>query len=228
MNGKTGLALLLATWVTAQADKAEVSAGQKADAGAKAGQSTDAAAEAQRRELDEFKQSAARYQIAKDTERTKNLTLSQEPVLRWTNPLRATFGGAVFIWTADGRPEVVASVYRYTENGKTVQDEEFQSLATAELTATRDGQTIWAPRTAGISLAPIPGAPRPAATAAERLRQMRAWRRIPCVLQRAGGQDRTTPVAQASFPLCDQPHRLVRRCPLRVCRYHRSRGLAGD
>ena len=80
--------------------------------------------------------------------------------------------GAVFIWTADGRPEVVASVYRYTENGKTVQDEEFQSLATAELTATRDGQTIWAPRTAGISLAPIPGAPRPAATAAERLRQI--------------------------------------------------------
>ncbi len=88
--------------------------------------------------------------------------------------MRQTSGGAVFVWVADGRPEVVASLYRYTLEEKTLQDEEFQSLATTGLTATRDGQAVWVPRTPGILLAPIPGAPKPAATSAERLRQMRA------------------------------------------------------
>ena len=109
-----------------------------------------------------------------DSDPAKTLVLSSEPVLRWTNPLRGTVAGAVFVWVADGRPEVVASLYRYTVEGKMVEDDEFQSLATTGLTATRDGRAVWAPRTAGINLAPIPGAPKPAATPAERLRQMRA------------------------------------------------------
>jgi hypothetical protein len=88
--------------------------------------------------------------------------------------LRSTIGGAVFVWFVDGRPEVVASLYRYSYEGQLLQDEEFQSLATTPLSATRDGQVVWAPRTPGIQMAPIPGAPRPAASSAERLRQMRA------------------------------------------------------
>jgi hypothetical protein len=55
-----------------------------------------------------------------------------------------------------------------------VEDDEFESLATTGLRATRDGQAVWVPRTAGVELASVPGAPKPAATAAERLRQMRA------------------------------------------------------
>jgi hypothetical protein len=55
-----------------------------------------------------------------------------------------------------------------------VEDHEFQSLATVGLTASRDGATIWTPRDAGMTLAPIPGAPKPAGSPAERLRQMRA------------------------------------------------------
>ena len=37
-------------------------------------------------------------------------------------------------------------------------------------------------------MAAIPGAPKPAATPAERLRQMRALARVPCVFQRSQGQ----------------------------------------
>jgi len=129
---------------------------------------------AQRLVLEELRRAAARYRIATDTDPLKNLVLATEPVLHWTNPLRSTAAGASFVWVADGRPEVIASLYRYTLEGKTAEDHEFQSLATTGLKATRDGLAVWTPRTAGVSLAPIPGAPKPAATPAERLRQMRA------------------------------------------------------
>jgi hypothetical protein len=128
-------------------------------------------------ELDELKQAAASYRIAMDSDQRENAILVPEPVLHWSNPLRQTSNGAVFIWVADGRPEVVASLYRYTFGGKMIEDHEFQSLATIGLTATRNGQTVWAPRIAGVSLIPIPGAARPAPTSAERLRQMQALAR---------------------------------------------------
>jgi hypothetical protein len=124
--------------------------------------------------LDALKQTAARYRITVGTDPPRDLGIAPEPVLSWTNPLRSTFAGASFVWLADGRPEAIASLYRYTEDGKTVEDHEFQSLATTSLSATRAGRPIWAPQGAGIALAPIPGAPRPAASPPERLRQMQA------------------------------------------------------
>jgi hypothetical protein len=124
--------------------------------------------------LEGLKQAASRYRITLAGDQTKDLVFVADPVLRWTNPLRRTADGATFIWIADGRPEVVGSFYRYTEGDKVVADDEFQSLATTSLTAARSGTPVWAPRAAGIGFAPIPGAPRPAATPVERLRQMRA------------------------------------------------------
>jgi hypothetical protein len=126
---------------------------------------------------DDLKRSAARYRIAMATEPPKELSLEREPVLLWTNPQRKTVASASFVWVADGRPEAIASIYRFNEAGKMVEDNEFQSLASTGLTATRDGQPAWAPRSAGVSFAPIPGAPKPAASPADRLRQMRALAR---------------------------------------------------
>jgi hypothetical protein len=124
------------------------------------------------RNMDELKQAAARYRITLGTERPKDLVIVSDPVLRWTNPLRGTVDGATFLWVADGRPEAVGSFFRYTEGAKVVEDDEFQSLATTGLTAARSGRRTWAPRGAGIVVAPIPGAPKPAGSPAERLRQM--------------------------------------------------------
>jgi hypothetical protein len=126
------------------------------------------------RNLDRLKQAAARYRISLGTDATRELRVAPEPVLSWTNPLRGTVWGATFVWVADGRPEVVGSLFRYTDGGKTVEDDEFQSLATTGLKASRSGRTVWAPRVAGIELAPIRGAPKPAASLSERLRQMQA------------------------------------------------------
>jgi hypothetical protein len=125
----------------------------------------------------ELKRSAARYHIALATEPPRDLFLEREPVLLWTNPQRKTMASASFIWVVDGRPEAIASIYRFNDGGKMVEDNEFQSLALAALSATRDGRPAWSPRTAGLTLAPIPGAPKPAASTADRLRQMRALAR---------------------------------------------------
>jgi hypothetical protein len=143
-------------------------------AAAPGGDSVQDSAPGRRQDLEAMKQAAAQYKIGSDSDQPKKLVLVPEPILHWTNPLRKTTDGAVFIWVADGRPEVVASLYRYNLDGKLLEDHEFQSLAMTGLTAIRDGQRVWAPSAGGISLAPIPGAPKPAATPAERLRQMRA------------------------------------------------------
>ena len=105
------------------------------------------------------------------------LTLKSEPALRWTNPVRETDGGLVFLWLGQGRPEAVSCFYRVRFEGRLVETHEFVSLAPVGLTATLRGQTVWSPPGPGLEPRPIPGAPRPAATPAERLRQLRALAR---------------------------------------------------
>ena len=36
-------------------------------------------------------------------------------LLRWSNPLRTTSAGTMFVWTDRGRPVAIASMYRYGE-----------------------------------------------------------------------------------------------------------------
>jgi hypothetical protein len=101
------------------------------------------------------------------------LKLRPEPVLSWSNPVMGQIYGEVFVWTADGRPEAVASIYRFYSPDPHRADE-FHSLALGKLTAEREGAAVWTPSRPGLELKPIPGAPVPADSAATRLRQMRA------------------------------------------------------
>ena len=101
------------------------------------------------------------------------LTLQPEPILKWSNPVIGSIYGDVFIWTADGRPEAVASIYKFY-SPLTHRANEFHSLALGKLTAERDGIAVWTPSRPGLELKPIPGAPAPADSAAARFRQMRA------------------------------------------------------
>jgi hypothetical protein len=117
------------------------------------------------------KQEAASYTIRLEGS-DRPLTLHPEPVLMWSNPIMGEIYGDVFVWTADGRPEAVASIYRFYSPSPHRADE-FHSLALGKLTADRDGASVWAPSRRGLELKPIPGAPAPADSAAARLRQMR-------------------------------------------------------
>jgi hypothetical protein len=101
------------------------------------------------------------------------LRFHPEPVLTYSNPVIGRVYGDVFVWTAEGRPEAVAEIYRFFSHVPHRGDA-FHSLSLGKLTAEWKGAVVWTPARPGVDLKPIPGAPAPAASAAGRFRQMRA------------------------------------------------------
>jgi hypothetical protein len=122
--------------------------------------------------VERWKKEAAEYRVVLETSPARVLSLQAESALDWTNPIRIS-GGVALLWVADGQPQALACFFRYKWEGRVQEAHEFHSLATVPLVASLDERPLWHPAGPGIKPVPIPGAPRPAATAAERLRQMR-------------------------------------------------------
>jgi hypothetical protein len=118
------------------------------------------------------KAEAARYTCRLEGS-DRPLRFHPESVLSWTDPVVGGVYGDVFIWTAEGRPEVVGSIYRFYAQDPHRGDA-FESLSLGKLSAEREGALVWTPARPGVEFKPIPGAPAPADSAAGRLRQMRA------------------------------------------------------
>jgi hypothetical protein len=119
------------------------------------------------------KQLAADYVVRLDKSSETKLRMEPEPILRWTNHLGRRFYGDVYIWTHEGRPEVVASITTiFTDKQSTYT--EIQSLSTGQPILSRDKKVVWEPSDPGVELKPLPGAPKPGATPAARLLQLRS------------------------------------------------------
>jgi hypothetical protein len=103
----------------------------------------------------------------------KELKLEPEPVLRWTNHLGRRFYGDVYVWTLDGRPEVIASL-NSVYAAQVTTETELRSLSEGRPVLSHNGKVAWEPAEPGVTFKPLPGAPRPADTGAGRLSQMRA------------------------------------------------------
>jgi hypothetical protein len=137
------------------------------------------AAKARREKLLELHtREAAGYTIYRDSSRKEPVTLRTEPVYSWTNPVRSNGqDGDVYVWTHRGRAEAIATFFSYPATGPRSLNHELHSLSLSVLDVTRAGNHTWTPQAPGITLADIPGAPRPARSAALRLAQMRALTR---------------------------------------------------
>jgi hypothetical protein len=96
--------------------------------------------------------------------------LIPDPVLRWSNPVAQEEDAGLFLWTRQGRPEVAAQFFVR----KNLWMHEFQSLSEAPFSVDWRGQTIWAPRQAGLLFHVEPDGQPPDSSAVRRLRQMRA------------------------------------------------------
>jgi hypothetical protein len=117
---------------------------------------------------------AAGYTLKLDKGPTAEL--NREPAFRWSNSVAGTIGrevkdAALFFWMADERPVAIGTIVWYSEIGLY---HEFQSLAFESLTAERNGEKVWEPAQPGIAFAPLPNAPEPAASEANRLIQMKS------------------------------------------------------
>lgn len=108
--------------------------------------------------------------------------LHQTPLFSWANPQRQAIGGALYMWTHQGRPVATIGLWTYAD----IKDSyEYQSLHEGGLSVSCESAPSWNPRTPGVSFQPIPDCVAPAANKSVRLIQMRkiARDRFSSVLQ---------------------------------------------
>jgi hypothetical protein len=102
------------------------------------------------------------------------LKLEAKPVLRWTNPGIGRFYGDVYLWTLEGRPSVVMSLYKAWEPAWGFAAE-VQTLSHESISAQRKDELVWNTPAAGVTFAILPSAAEPADSEVRRMQQMRAF-----------------------------------------------------
>ena len=120
-----------------------------------------------------FQEHAADYRIVVDGNETAEIKLVPKPILQWSQPVRGGADGAVFVWVQGGRPVAIGTLFIWPmEDGRQGISHELHSLATRPFVATWR-ERKWTPPRDSVVWTRLPGAPSPAATADQRLRQMR-------------------------------------------------------
>ncbi|HET6881855.1 MAG TPA: hypothetical protein VFI31_16945 [Pirellulales bacterium] len=148
-------------------------ADEAAQAEAKAS-ATDAGIEqdAERKLRAEFlKSDLDRYTVVAADRPERPLSVTEKPVLRYTNPVRTSFtDGAVYLWL-DGQRPLAAAVLSIRDNGNVVR--ELVSFTERPLICKRDGRSAWTPKSGNLVDQPLGDAPPPDGNNKRRLRQMR-------------------------------------------------------
>lgn len=121
-----------------------------------------------------YAREAAAYEFSLESDPNQKALIQQEPVLTWTNVDH--YMGAVFVWTCEGRPEVIGCIgSQQLPSGECVVFHELHSLSLGPMAPIRfgEGQQTWNPSRPGIEMAAFDGAPAPSDSERLRLTQMR-------------------------------------------------------
>jgi hypothetical protein len=116
---------------------------------------------------------ARTYEFELAGEQPRKIVLHTESILRWSNPVAGEVFGSVFVWTHEGRPEVIGSLHQWY-SPLTHGSHEFHSLATGPVHGWRDKKSIWISQQPGIELRRVPDQQAVAESNLGHLRQMRA------------------------------------------------------
>jgi hypothetical protein len=103
---------------------------------------------------------------------SKPAVLTDKPLLRWSNATAGSVYGEVFVWSMEGRPVAIASIYSWYEPYQT-STVEIVSLSESGVGAKEKTQSLWQAPAGEVIFHPIPTAPRPANSRPARLTQMR-------------------------------------------------------
>jgi hypothetical protein len=121
-----------------------------------------------------YKDVASRLDFRMQDRAGESLTFEPEPVLVYSHPsgLKGTHG-SFYVWTREGRPEVVGSIWSYkADASRRTIVHEFDSLADSPLVEMRIGQGVWSQRRV-IGPRLVPGAPAPASSPRARTTQVK-------------------------------------------------------
>jgi hypothetical protein len=113
------------------------------------------------------------YEFKLDKSSETKLELDEKPVLRWLLQLDRRFYSDVYVWTHEGRPEVVAAITNVYGGRRRAMETEIHSLSTGLPLLSHEGNVVWEPERPGVQFNPIPDATKPSAGAGIRLKQMR-------------------------------------------------------
>jgi hypothetical protein len=121
-----------------------------------------------------YAREAAKYEFFLDAARQRPLVLEKKPVLIWTN-VRPSMG-SVFVWTLDGRPELVGCIgSQQRPDAISNAFQEFHSLSESTLPPVElgDNKLKWTPSSPGVTFQDVENAPEPNKSDKLRLTQMR-------------------------------------------------------
>ena len=118
----------------------------------------------------------SRYQLRAAGDPKQVFSLQKKLALRWSNPVSGVVDGGVFVWTDGKRPVVIAKCY--INERKVAWGEVLQSVAPWPISMSLEDQQIWNPPGPGVIFHAFEGKqPKPAASDAARLTQMRGLAR---------------------------------------------------
>lgn len=119
------------------------------------------------------REAAGKYEFAiGDGVNAESPELIAKPILRWSNPAAGEIHGNVFLWTVNSRPVVVGSLFQWF-SPHTHTSHEFHSLAEQNLKGKYEDNEVWTTHEPGLEFKDVPESPAPAATAPQRLLQMK-------------------------------------------------------
>ena len=137
-----------------------------------AGESTGDPEKERHDRLKKMKEVVDEVSLETTDEPPRKLTRSENPVLRYTNPVTSAFSeGVLFLWL-DGKRPIAAVSPSLRDNGAIYW--ELSSLSDAPLRLTRDGAVVWQPKSCSRKAELLKDVPAPAESAAARLTQFRA------------------------------------------------------
>jgi hypothetical protein len=98
-----------------------------------------------------YRRVAAEYDMEQGKDLPCRLKLRPDSVLSYANPAGGGRShGAMFVWTRDGRPEILGAIWSRQSGEQRYVIHEMHSLSLEPLTATRNGNLFWSPKGPGI------------------------------------------------------------------------------
>ncbi|HEV3338793.1 MAG TPA: hypothetical protein VG125_00505 [Pirellulales bacterium] len=138
---------------------------------------TEANAARRQRRLEFLEAQTKKFQIEVEDRDTRRLERGEQPVLRWSNPVRNLVNdGVTFLFLEGKRPRALLTVWVRSREASLESGEmrrELISLSAERLTCRRDGEVVWSPKTGGLVDQTFADAPSVASRPSQRLTQMR-------------------------------------------------------